>query len=246
MKIAIISDIHSNLSALESILLDIDNNSCDECICLGDIVGYGPDPLECINLIKQRNIKCLMGNHDAAVCNLISLDYFNSYAKKSIEWTINKLTPIELDYLKTFIDQIKIKNILFIHGALGDKFDYIINIKKLEENIKILTEKYKNINICIFGHTHIPFISRNNSFEIITSDSKLIIKNFEKDIVFINPGSVGQPRCGQNNNANYCLLNTTTGEVHFRFISYDVKKTYNKIIKIGLPKFLADRLISGY
>ncbi len=244
MKLAVISDIHSNQTALESVLSDIDKMGCHDIICLGDIVGYGPNPKECINIIRQNEIKCLMGNHDAAVCGLLSDKYFNMYAKKAVDWTINALNQDEIEYLKTLAYFHEDKNIIYIHGALSEPFDYILDKNSLKNNIEILKNDFPEKNICFFGHTHIPFLSVNGDFKI-PNYGRQFLNDIEKNIFFINPGSVGQPRGGITANASYCIFNKSTYEINYRNIEYDIDKTYKNIIDAGLPEYLGQRLYKG-
>ncbi len=244
MRIAIISDIHSNLSALKNVLKDMEQIGYDTVVCLGDIVGYGPDPAECIEIIRKSNIECIMGNHDAAVCGDLDAELFNSYAKRAIEWTKKTLNLTDIAFLKNLKPRIAEENRLYIHGALNEPFDYILNRNSLEKNINILQNDFSGINICFFGHTHNSFVSINGTFEMNTT-GRYSISHPEKDVVFINPGSVGQPRGGHSNGAAYCMFNTVTGEIHFRTVKYDIKETYSRILEKGLPKFLGLRLFNG-
>jgi len=245
MKIVIISDIHGNLEAFTAVLNDMNKENYDMSICLGDIVGYGPDPSACIKLIKDNNIECLLGNHDAAVCEIIGMGYFNVYAKKAIEWTSSVLSGEEKNFLRELPLRKILKNIIFIHGALNDPFDYILDFASLKLNTDLLQKDYPEQNICFFGHTHVAFLSRGGTFEL-PEKGRHKIEDYEKQIVFINPGSVGQPRGGLSNSASYCILNTEIGEVNFREVKYDIDKTYKKIIKKGLPQYLGERLFKGF
>lgn len=244
LKIAIISDIHSNLDAFERVLADMNNYGFDECICLGDIVGYGPDPGQCIELIRKNEIKCLLGNHDAAVCGLLKTDYFNMYATRAIKWTIENTSDEEKEYLAKLPSIYKKEKIVFVHGALTKPFDYILDKNTLRTNADVLRNEHKDCNICFFGHSHVRLLSINESFEI-PETGRYVIENFENDIVFINPGSVGQPRGGFSNNASYCIYNTLTGEIFYRSVQYNIESTYRKIVERGLPEYLGARLYKG-
>jgi predicted phosphodiesterase len=244
VKLVLISDIHSNLEAFERVLQDINSQEYDNIICLGDIVGYGPDPVECIDIIRDNEIQCLMGNHDASVCGILSSSYFNIYAKKAVEWTADVLSENHIEYLKNLPFVADFENMLFIHGALNEPFDYILDQNSLNKNIEILKNEYPNKNFCFFGHTHVPFISRDGTFEY-AEQGKYNLGQTENNIFFINPGSVGQPRGGMTNKSSYCIYNTETNELTYKNVEYDIDKTFNKIKKLGLPEYLGQRLYEG-
>ncbi len=244
MKFAIISDIHANLEAFNRVLNDIDKMNCDEIICLGDIVGYGPEPESCINVIRENNIQCLMGNHDAAVCGVLSTDYFNMYAKNAVEWTIENISQDNMEYLKSLPFFAEYEDMLFVHGALNEPFDYILDVNSLNLNIEILQSDFPGKEFCFFGHTHIPFLSRKGSFELPSPGKHFLEKQSEK-VFFINPGSIGQPRGGVTTKACYCIFDNASFEVNFRNIEYNIDKTYKAIVKKGLPEYLGARLYNG-
>jgi putative phosphoesterase len=154
MRIAIISDIHSNLEALTKALEIIDTKNIDEIVCLGDIVGYGANPNECVEIVKKRAKYVVMGNHDFAVAvDPTELAYFNSYARESALWTRGVLTEENLEFLRSLPFTISIKNLLFVHSSPAQprEWEYIFTEAQAKVQFKYFTEK-----ICFIGHSHLP------------------------------------------------------------------------------------------
>lgn len=229
MKIAIIADVHSNLEALEGVLKDISNKDVDDIICLGDIVGYGANPNEVIELIKKKNIKCLKGNHDLNAVTLEKLDWFNDFAKEALKWTNKVLTEENKQFLKELPETLELKDknkLLAFHGSHEDHLYGYIYPTNDEDQIKDMIEENK-VDIIASGHTHLPDL-----------------KKFELKI-FLNPGSVGQPR-NNNPKAQYAILDLNNlNFVSFEQVEYDIDTASKKIIQVGLPRFLAERLYLG-
>lgn len=229
MKIAIISDIHSNLEALDSVLKDIKRKKIKKIFCAGDIVGYASSQNECIELIKENNIPSVMGNHDLCSVNFANIDWFNNIAQKAIRWTNKELTRKNKKFLLSLPKVIEEDNFYIVHGSPRDElYEYIfpntnelffknffklLNSKNSKglENSKNFQNDNKKIKILIIGHTHIPFI-------------KKFYKNKKISKLTINPGSVGQPRDG-NNKASYCILDINNLNAKIIRINYKIKKT---------------------
>ena len=170
MKYAIISDIHGNLEALEAVLSEIEGRQHDEIICLGDVVGYGPNPNECIEIIRERANVTLAGNHDYAPLGKLDLSYFNSWAKDAIEWTAGQLTQDSIDFLlglpiKTDIDEFTI-----VHATpfQPDEWNYLNTIGDAVKNFAEFSSQ-----VCFLGHSHVPMIvakSEHEDFHVIRSN----------------------------------------------------------------------------
>lgn len=245
MRLAVISDIHSNIHALGKVLEDADNIGYDEILCLGDIVGYGAYPIECIKQLVLRGINSVMGNHDAGVCGKTSLEFFNIFAREAIIWTKKRLERQHINYLKSLLYTLEAGPYLFVHGALRSHFDYIQSKTSVSLNMDILKERYPNKSILFFGHTHMPFLTEGKSSFV--PDSKRYKLNLESGVKYlINPGSVGQPRGGITDKACYCILDTSRSDVTFRRVSYDVDAAAKSIVENGLPEFLSQRLYGGH
>lgn len=239
-KIAIISDIHANIEALGEVLKDIEKESIDEIICLGDIVGYGPDPNEAINMIKEKVKYIIKGNHDEGIINENILFDFNEYGIKAIEWQKKILKKESFDFLATLTYDFKFNNFQIIHGALSNYFKYIITISDALYELN-----YMEREVLFIGHSHRAQIFDLKEKKVYSfkdgGDFKL-----EKDRKYIiNPGSVGQPR-DYNPLSSYLIFYPDDYKITFKRVFYPFDITREKIIKNGLPEFLGDRLIIGF
>ncbi len=241
MRIGIISDIHSNLEALKTVLESAEMQNIDEYICLGDIVGYGANPNECIDMVKELTSRIIAGNHDFGVCNLTDTSYFNDVARKAIEWTKKVIRKENMDFLKSLPLVMEYQNIFFVHStpSFPDEWNYVLSMYDAMKEFNFFENP-----ICFVGHSHQPVIfSINPDNEIGSSiDDSLVLKNRKRYIV--NAGSVGQPRDG-NSKASFLVYDNEKKSVTFSRIEYDVKKTQTKILDAGLPPFLAQRLEIG-
>jgi len=230
MKIAIISDIHSNLEAFEAVLNNIKSKEIDKIICLGDIVGYGSSPNECIELIKKNGIQSIQGNHDLNAVTLEKLEWFNENAREALKWTNKVLTEENKKFLKELPETLEVKDqknrLLAVHGSPKDHLYEYLEPTTDEDKIKDMIEDQK-ADVIACGHTHMPDV-----------------KKFELKL-FLNPGSVGQPR-NNNSKAQYAILDLSNiNFVTLEQVEYDIDTAAKKIIQAGLPRFLADRLYVG-
>lgn len=224
MKIAIFSDVHSNLEALEAVIKQIEKEKVDEIYCLGDIIGYGPNPNECIELVKSVTNKVVMGNHDSAVVNQTDILLFNSYARESTEWTRRVIKDENYEFILDLPLKISENDLLFVHSTplIPEDWNYILTQYGAEKQFNYFDE-----SVCFIGHSHRPEVFKS-------IDDRLII----------NDGSVGQPRDG---NPESCFLIFDTDDLTYKFIrlKYNTKLVYKKIIKAGLNEFLGERLLVG-
>jgi len=244
MRYAVISDIHSNLEALQVVIDDIKKENVDKVICCGDIIGYGPNPKECIELISSmKNAEIIMGNHDAAVADKIDTSDFNENAKKAIEINRSLLVDRELAYLSALKYEHREAGILFVHGSPRDPvMEYLSTLTKLRENIAVMKER-----ICVVGHTHVPMVfsmDEAGKEEIldIEKENTFVLKDENRYI--INAGSVGQPRDSDNRSC-FIYLDTDKKTVSFRRLKYDIEKVQEKMKEVDLPEFLISRLYYG-
>jgi predicted phosphodiesterase len=241
MRVAIISDIHGNLDAFGQVLNDIDASGIDAVVCLGDNVGYGPEPEQVIRLVRKRNIPCVMGNHERAVSDCTYLDWFNPAARKSLQKTMTMLSEESINYINGMKSSLVIYQSRFVHGFPPDSTNiYLFQVPNhtLNQTFNKMKER-----LCFVGHTH--------ELELIGFDGKVsqhiplkeeIVKHLDKDRKYIvNVGSVGQPRDG-NNNAKYVIWNISEDSLEVRFVPYDIAAVVDKIMAAGLPKVHADRL----
>ena len=242
MKIAIISDIHSNFSALSEVLRKIDELNPDTIICLGDLVGYGPQPNEVIELIKKSVDYIVIGNHDAAVTDKLDYSYHYKAAKDAINWTKSKIKEENMEWLKNLPYKVKIKNMTFTHGSpvSPEDFLYVYN----NGQATLLSYHFENLTKYSFiGHSH---LIKGYSFSKISSDEfKLPRKGFLKNNKYLfSVGSVGQPRDG-NPSAAFLIFDDINESVEVFRVQYDIKRTADKIIKEGLSSNFAKRLFLG-
>lgn len=232
MHIAVISDIHSNLEALERVLERIRQERPDAVACLGDIVGYGPFPNECVDLVSQYCSIVVRGNHDAGAVGTISAEDFNREGKAAIEWTRLQLTAANLKFLKDLPVTSVSEDVTYVHASPREpeRWDYVANWQDVAEVFDHVSTTF-----CCIGHTHIP--------AVVAADGA--VNNFRKGQKhLVNVGSVGQPRDG-NPRASFALLDTEAPSASIIRVEYDVAATADAIKKAGLPEFLARRLKHG-
>lgn len=246
MRCAIISDIHSNLEALQAVLREIERLNIDQIVCLGDIVGYGPDPNPCLELVKKNCKLILAGNHDFACIDSSELENFTQYAKAAIEWTVPKLTIESFRQLAALPLTGEIENCYLVHANPGDprSWDYILTLSDARYYFSQYPHEFQ---ICFIGHSHRPIIfmeqmGQNWPHYHIYTSARLELEPQHRYI--INVGSVGQPRDG-NPAAAFGILDTALKLFEEQRVPYDVNRTYQKIISTGLPEFLANRLLIG-
>jgi predicted phosphodiesterase len=243
MRYAFISDIHANLEALEAVFEDIDTQSIDEVVCLGDIVGYGANPNECVDLIKKRCPIILLGNHDAAAIDQLSTQHFNIHAKIAIEWTAQTLRNEAKDILAELPLRSAIGQMTLVHATPYEPnmWYYITSLEEAAFNFQFF-----DTQICIVGHTHIPIIIvlDNNKELYVHQDVSIRATDNEGARLLINVGSVGQPR-DRNPKSCYGIFDTDSSEFVYRRIAYNIEKTQQKMKKIKMPEFLISRLEDG-
>lgn len=232
MRIAIISDIHGNLEALEKTLSVIRDHGADSVVCLGDIVGYGASPNAVIELIRSATPHVLLGNHDEAAIQIEKTEYFNPYARIAAEWTHDELTDDNKGFIKKLPFTLEQEGILFVHSSpfQPEEWHYIITPADAGSNFDYFTQA-----VCFIGHSHIPdvFCDDNRSMEVVRGKKFLI-----------NVGSVGQPR-DSDPRSSFGMFDTDSWTYQNIRTEYDVDKAAAKIRKAGLPKPLADRLFIG-
>lgn len=241
MKLAIISDIHANIEALDAVLKSIDSNGAEKIIFLGDVVGYGCNPNECIKKIsKYCDIK-LIGNHDYALMGLESTDTFNQAAKSSMQWTRDRVKNRNIELMSDFEMETSFLDFHLVHSSpgLASHWFYILDTEQAAGSFKAFSQK-----VCFVGHSHIPAIFRKDK-------ENKVIHLFQNQITLeddyqyiINVGSVGQPRDGDPR-ACYLMADTESVSLAYHRIEYDIQKTQSKMKKENMPEFLIDRLSIG-
>ncbi|HID86171.1 MAG TPA: metallophosphoesterase [Anaerolineae bacterium] len=242
MRYALLSDIHANLAALEAVLAHLDVETVDEIWCLGDVVGYGPDPNECIERLQELPHRCLAGNHDWAVLGRLALEDFNADAQRACLWTREQLTPASLRYLESLEERIVEGDFTLVHGSPRHPiWEYIIYLSNARANFAHFDTPY-----CFIGHTHVPVIFRDRGSEVDIRPIELGVPlALGQERLIINPGSVGQPRDGDFR-ASYVILDVEAGTIEYRRVPYPVEETQRKMAQAGLPPRLIIRLSYGW
>ncbi len=240
MPYAVLSDIHSNLHALTSVLRDIERHSIDEIYCAGDVVGYGPRPGSCIEIIKEGCRFTVAGNHDWAVIGYTDITYFNQYARDAVLWTQHALSDEHLKDLEemSLVKSSQERDALLVHASPKDpeQWNYILSHSDAEISFRFFKQ-----SLCFVGHSHIPaIIEKPDSGEILVHGRRVEIRPQSRYIV--NVGSVGQPR-DHNAQASYAIVGEDSIEI-IR-VDYDIQKTQEEMVKAGLPSRLIERLSHG-
>lgn len=242
MRILVLSDIHANITALEAVLQDA--KSYDAVWCLGDVVGYGPDPNECVALIRmQPNLICLMGNHDSAALGRIPVETFNQDARRSLEWMQEILTPESFSFLAKLPERKVIDQVTLVHGSPRNPvWEYILDLHSAGQNLK-----HFDTQLCMVGHTHLPIIymavegSKDLRWSVPPEGERIEIKTR----AILNPGSVGQPR-DHDPRASYAIFDPETNGWEIHRVLYDIESVQKRIRAAALPIRHALRLYEGW
>jgi predicted phosphodiesterase len=240
MKFAILSDIHSNLEALQTTLADAAAQKCTHYVCLGDVVGYGPNPRECLQVIRDLNCPTVMGNHDEYCASEIDLTGFNPMAADAIKWTRTQLNDEEREWLRGLKYVRVLEAFTIVHATLDlpEKWAYVFD--KLAAAASF---NYQHTSVCFNGHTHVPIAFVRGPAGIQGGlYTKIKIEVGRK--YFVNVGSIGQPR-DRNPKASYVIFDVINNMLELRRLDYDITTTQQKIRAAGLPASLADRLALG-
>ena len=235
MKLALLSDIHSNLEALDAVLEALPE--VDRILVLGDIVGYGPDPLGVIDRLQSVKARAVRGNHDQAMLDPSMLELFNPHAAAAARWTLDVMTPQSLRYLNSLPLYGRIGRHRLVHGSPRKPYiwEYILDELQALEILVRLGDR-----LCFFGHTHLPRIFTESGEQIPEGTDWIEVPAS----ALINPGSVGQPRDG-NPDAAFAVVDLSRSAMRFGRVPYDIATTQAKIRAAGLPEVEAARLALG-
>lgn len=242
MRVLVLSDIHANLTALEAVIEDA--GPVDATWCLGDVIGYGPDPNECIDRIRGlHDLICLLGNHDSAALNRIPIETFNHDARRSIEWMQNVLTRESYTFLAQLPERIITNNVTLVHGSPRNPvWEYILDLHNATQNME-----HFDTNICMVGHTHLPisYLTVNGS-----SDLRWTVPQEGDEVLIpsraiLNPGSVGQPR-DHDPRASYAIFDPEKNSWVIHRVEYDIRSVQKRIRSADLPMRHALRLVEGW
>jgi len=243
-KFAVISDLHANLEALQTVLAEIEQQGIEDIVCLGDIVGYGADPAACVKIIREREIICIQGNHDRQMAGEIE-EGTRDYAIEALMWTREQLSDEDIQYLLGLPESLPLAgSFLFCHGSPRDRDEYIVHIGGMKANLQFLRESHPEVLVCFFGHTHLPsIIGGDLAVQDLTETETFRLDRTATYL--INPGGVGQPRdkCPK---ASFVIFDREAWTITFNRLEYDVESARRKIMDADLPRKLAERLVFGY
>jgi diadenosine tetraphosphatase ApaH/serine/threonine PP2A family protein phosphatase len=245
LRVAVLSDVHSNQPALETVLAAIDETGVEEIWCLGDVVGYGAQPDACTELIRERCDVCLVGNHDLAVLGGLDISSFSEAAAAAVEWTREQASKGTMDFLRGLEPAGSRQGVGLFHASPRDPiWEYVLSIEQAEAGLDAQEER-----VALIGHSHISlFFCRPDQAQAgetqgaQAGDGALL--SLENGAWLLNPGSVGQPRDGDPR-AAWLELDTEQWTAHFHRVSYDVATAAETILAAGLPSQLAERLEVG-
>lgn len=242
MRTAVLSDIHANLEALEAVLYHAQKQAVDSYVCLGDVVGYGANPNECIEILDSLSCPSVLGNHDAAVLDIpINM---GQDGRKVINWTRENLSPASFAFLRSMEDLIHDGDISYCHSNPYRPRNWYYIAEKTYISSSFARSKAK---ILFFGHTHVPVaITRKNFFCVYmrSPEHSTVVPVAEINRQIFNGGSIGQPRDGDSR-AAYLIYDHDKSQIEFYRISYNIGRAAEKIMQAGLPENFAKRLFSG-
>ncbi len=241
MLIAVLSDIHGNYDALQKVSPLL--TEAEEIVVLGDTVGYGAEPDDCVHWVREKAALCLMGNHDAACVDELPLTWFNPTAAEAVEWTRKNLSPASYRYLQELPQGMEHRHgASWVHGSPAEPLvEYITHA-----SIALGIFDRFDFSVCFFGHTHVAEVYEYQDGMVHThsfAGGGTITLDPQRRYL-VNPGSIGQPRDG-NPQASLALYNSDEGTVHVKRVKYDFRKAGEKILSAGLPEMLALRLLAG-
>jgi len=243
MKYGILGDIHGNLSALDTVLACLERDGADVLVSVGDVVGYGAAPKECIARLREVGALVVLGNHDAAAIGRLDTMYFNQYAKEAVLWTQSVLSADERDWLGKLPLTRHLDHCSVAHGTLHrpELFDYIQTTEDADPSLDIMP-----LPVCFVGHSHVPVtllrLRDDPTRTAYTPDPEIDLADTVRALV--NVGSVGQPR-DEDPRTGYALFDAELGRVSIRRVEYDIDREARRIRAAGLPRMLADRLYLG-
>lgn len=241
MRIGVISDVHANLEALEAVAEVLRDSAIDRCVCLGDIVGYGANPNETIEIVRGLTEAVVIGNHDQGVLGLADTSNFNSYAQAAILWTARQISSENRDYLEGLPYVIRDGRYAFVHSSLDrpEEWGYVFSSWQAQVCLHYVGAG----QICLIGHSHRPLVFDERE-ELLCSGGVCNV-SFDPSLKYlVNVGSVGQPR-DSDARAAFCILDEDESTVEIVRVEYDIAAAQRKIRDAGLPPFLADRLSRG-
>lgn len=241
MRIAVLSDIHANLPALEAVLADLDDQGADRLVHLGDCVGYGPDPVACLRLLRERGAVVVQGNHEHALLNPVAKGWFNASARKAVEITEHLVPEAERELLRAWPTSVAFDGLRFVHGFPRDNAFLYLFAADDDRLMRAFAEMDEDV--CFVGHTHdLELVCLKNG-ELARSPLAPGVTELDLDArCIINVGSVGQPRDDWDNRAKYAVFDTQARSLDLRGVAYAFEGVARRIKALGIPDTYADRL----
>ncbi|MFH1639088.1 MAG: metallophosphoesterase family protein [Chloroflexota bacterium] len=243
MRFVVVADIHANLPAFQAVLSDAERRGAvDELCCLGDVVGYGPWPHECLEILRRYPHTCVAGNHDWGATGKIDISGFNADALAACRWTGEVLSAQDRDYLDNLPLVVEKGDFMLVHGSPKDPLrEYLISLSCAEQNFACFTSRF-----CLVGHSHLPLVFTCSERHGISCRYPAPVTRLSSggSRLIINPGSVGQPRDGDPR-ASYAIYDNETEELEHYRVPYDIVRTQEKMMACNLPPRLAARLTHG-
>jgi diadenosine tetraphosphatase ApaH/serine/threonine PP2A family protein phosphatase len=245
LRAAVITDIHSNLPALEAVFGSIDKAGVEQVWCLGDVVGYGADPNACADLVRERCDICLVGNHDLAVLGGLDISRFSETAAEAVEWTRANVADRTLEFLRELEPVGLGEGVALFHASPRDPvWEYVLSIEQADDCMDVQPER-----IALIGHSHVSLFftrpdreERGDTHGAQTNDGARL--DLGRGTWLVNPGSAGQPRDGDPR-AAWLELDTAAQTARFHRVRYDIDRAAATIVAAGLPERLAERLHVG-
>jgi predicted phosphodiesterase len=243
MRVVIVADVHSNLVAFEAVLAHAaSDGTVDALWCLGDVVGYGPHPNECLALLRSYEHRVVAGNHDLAACGRIDTHEFNEAAAQAAHWTARELAQDQRAYLSELPMTISEGDFTLVHGSLRwPEWEYLLSSEQAQEQFELQRTPYS-----LVGHSHLPFVCEEQSgmppLLVPTTDGERVELGERR--LIMNPGSAGQPRDGDPR-VSYALYDSDERSATFHRVDYDIGATQRAMEAAGLPRWLSERLAVG-
>ena len=243
MRVLIVSDVHANLEALTAVISDCEiRGGFDRIWSLGDLVGYGPDPGPCLELLGSHDVISVAGNHDLAAAGRLSLEAFNEHAASANRWTSSQITAAQAEYLRDLPLRIEDGPFTMVHGSPRDPvWEYVITVPAA-----VVSFLHFDTECCLVGHSHVPFVCRpvrekGAAFAGFPVDAPIGLGSGR---MIVNPGGVGQPRDGDPR-SGYAVYDDGEGTITHHRVEYDLRTTQAKMEVVGLPAYLIERLALG-
>jgi predicted phosphodiesterase len=242
VRVAVVADIHANLEAFRSVLEDARTGGpIDAVWSLGDLVGYGPEPSACIALLRSYPHWTVAGNHDLAATGAIGIDDFNPFAAEAARWTASTLSEVEKLWLRGLPEVLVQDDFTLVHGSLRDPvWEYLVSPAAAEAHFALQTTPFS-----LVGHSHIPLCFKENGAWVdaeALQDGETVELGGNR--LILNPGGVGQPRDGDSR-ASYATLDTEARRWQLHRVAYNIAATQRKMLAVGLPEYLIERLARG-